>query len=202
MTLPGDLQINSVGGRGQFATAALSQAGNSSWAAASVAHTLGIFSQGEIHALPPVDYLYWWWWQSRVDWQNLDLKSTSWIDYHSSVDGVLQGQLAPGWDSQAASWFSSLAIAHEGISLVVINSTSTDGLAAAAARAIESSGIKVSQISQQPGEVSTCLVQAPRQLRKSVGLRLIRQQLGCDWSEGEQVTLTLGNNYQQFLQGK
>ncbi len=136
LSLPPDLQIHSVSGRGQFAVAALAQAGSRSWAAASVANTLGIFAQGEVHDLPVVDRWYWGWWLSRVDWQNVDLKSTSWIDYSPSVDGVLQGQLSAGWDGQAASWFSSLTIAQEGLKLAVINSTATAGLAAAAAPAI------------------------------------------------------------------
>ena len=202
LQLPDELEVVTSGGRGKLPAGSLVAAGSRSWAAESVASYLGIFHQGEQSQLKWRDKLRWWWSSRKVEWQTVDLGGGKWINYHQTPDGVRVGELAPNWEQVSGEWFISLVIAQQQLSVKVVNTTPVAGLAATAARVIESSGMKVIEVTNALQEVDKCELAAPTALHKSVGVRLLLQQFHCDLEKGDQLTLYLGKQYQQWVTGE
>ncbi len=192
LTLPTDLWVSTGSGRGRFPVSTLVVAGSSAWAARSITDELGIFSQGELTHLNWVDKWRWWWAARGVQWRAVDLAAAGLVNYHQTADGTSEGELAPNWEQTALGWFTSLTVAQEQLAVRVVNTTSVPGLAATAARQIETSGMKVVEVANSSDEVDKCHIVGSVQLQKSVGGRLMRQNYNCDWQIGEPLTLYLG----------
>lgn len=202
LQLPDELEVVTSGGRGKLPAGSLVAAGSRSWATESVANYLGIFHQGEQSQLKWRDKLRWWWFSRQVEWQTVDLSGGEWVNYHQTSDGVRVGELAPAWEHVGPEWFSSLVIAQQQLSVKVVNTTPEAGLAATAARAIESSGMKVIEATNSPQEVDTCELVAPTNLYKSVGVQLLQRQFHCNLKKGDQLTIYLGKQYRFQVSGE
>lgn len=202
LQLPDELEVVTSGGRGKLPAGSLVIAGSRTWAAESVANYLGIFYQGEQSQLKWRDKLWWWWSSRQVEWQTVNLGQGEGVNYYQTPDGVRVGELAPTWEYISPEWFTSLVIAQQQLSVKVVNTTPAAGLAAAAARAIESSGMKVIEATNSPQEVDTCELVAPTNLYKSVGVQLLQRQFHCDLKKGDQLTIYLGKQYRFQVSGE
>ncbi len=193
LTLPGDLWVNTGSGRGRFPVSTLASAGSSTWAVRSITDALGIFSQGELGHLNWVDKWRWWFAARGVQWRVVDLAQAGLVSYHQTADGISEGELAPNWEQAAQGWFTSLTVAQEQLAVRVVNTTAVPGLAAIAARQIETSGMKVVEVANSSDEVDKCRIVGPKELQKSVGGGLLWQNYNCDWQIGDPLTLYLGH---------
>lgn len=202
LVVPNDLEVATSRGRGKLPAGSLAAAGLRSWAAESVAGYLGIWHQGEVTQLKWGDKLRWWWASRQVQWRSVDLNQAGLVIYRQTADGERVGELAPKWEQVGPEWFTSLIIAQAQLAVRVINTTPVAGLAATAAREIESSGMQVVEVANSPDEVDTCQVVAPPSLHKSVGVRLLLRQFHCDSKDGDQLTLYLGSQYRRQISGE
>ena len=202
LVVPNDLEVATSRGRGKLPAGSLVAAGSRSWAAESVASYLGIFYLGEASQLKWGERLRWWWVSRQVEWRTVDLNQAGLVTYRQTTDGVRVGELAPAWEQTGPEWFTSLVIAQAQLAVRVVNTTPVTGLAATAAREIESSGMQVVEVANSPDEVDACQVASPPSLRKSVGVRLLLRQFHCDWQEGDQLTLYLGSQYRSQISGE
>ena len=202
LVLPNELEVVTSQGRGKLPAGSLVAAGSRSWAAESVASYLGIFHQGEVSQLQWGDKLRWWWASRQTEWRSVDLNQAGLVRLRRTADGEQVGELAPKWEQVGPEWFTSLVIAQARLAVRVINTTPVAGLAATAAREIESSGMQVVEVSNSPDEVDACQIASPPSLRKSVGVQLLLRQFHCDWKERDQLTLYLGSQYRRQISGE
>lgn len=202
LLLPNELEVVTSQGRGRLPAGSLAAAGPRSWAAESVASYLGIFHQGEASQLKWGDKLRWWWVSRQIEWRSVDLNQVGLVNYRQTADEVRVGELAPAWEQVGPEWFTSLVIAQAQLAVRVINTTPVAGLAATAAREIESSGMQVVEVTSSPDEVDACQVVAPPKLHRSVGVQLLLGMFHCDWQAGDQLTLRLGSQYRRQVTGE
>lgn len=208
LTLPGDLEVETVGGRGSFLASSLDKAGSAEWGADSIASYLGVMVAGEFRHLPLWDQIRWWWWSFKINWRELDMDQAGLVDYDLTPDGVKVGHLSPQWEARVRELFSSLAVAQQELSVKIINTTNTSGLATKAARELESSGINVVEVSSisdtnsDQNPVDACILVSPKELERSLAIKLIQKNFGCTWQEGVETTLLLGKQYQKFVDGE
>ncbi len=195
LLVPNNLEVDTSSGRGKFPAGSLAAAGTHSWASESISSYLGIFVTGEMSQLKRVDKLRWWWSARQVEWKTVDLAKTQLVNYQQTADGQSVGKLAPKWEQVASEWFASLVISQEKLTIGVVNTTGVAGLAASVARSIETSGMKVIEVSNSSQEMDKCEIATPVSLKKSVGVQLMKTVYNCKWKEGDKLTLSLGRDF-------
>lgn len=201
ITLPKDLEIETISGRGRYLVQSLTQAGSADWVAQSVGHYLGIFVLGEISHMSVVDQVRFWWAASKMQWQKLDLVKAGLVEYDQTADNLTVGHLSAKWNLASRELFTSLVVAQEELAVKVVNTTSVAGLAAEAARAIESAGISVVEVTADPILIDKCLLTGQAQLEKKVGVQILKRQFDCQWQAGSELRLNLGSNYRKSITG-
>lgn len=198
LTLPADLEIDSVGGRGKWLAGLISKAGTTTWAADSIADYLDIAYQGVEGELPWWDKLAWAKFSQNIIWNEIDLAQTSFLSSDQTPDGLTVLHLTSSWPAKAREWFSDQVIAQEALGVNVVNTTVVPGLGASAARTVESMGFKVRGLTSGSPEVDQCVVTSQKSLKGSPAVRKLLKAFKCSWRVGEEgdLTLELGRRYQ------
>jgi len=206
VVLPDRLQIESVGGRGNWLAKAIGQAGEEKWVADSVASYLGV----------SIDYtsssLGWWdrWrfnnWRQEVKAKVLTLESESLTERKTLPDGLEILTLGPRWDELAQKEFADINVLREGVSVQVVNTTQTPGMGSSVARWLTSRGIKVAGIKVANSEVEDCVVRTVATKENSATLKYIMRVFGCKLEPGgeedDEVELVVGRAYRRWWIGE
>lgn len=209
LLLPQDLEIQTVGGRGRWRIGALPELAKKfgeRWAADSVTDYLGIGYTAIDNHLAGWDTFSWWWNGRSVEWQTVKLEDTGLLKEFVAPDGTKLQDLAPTWNSKAAEWFTSSAIAQEGMNLTLVNSTDVAGLGSHAARSITNAGIRVSAVSGQSEEINGCVVESTKADKEKLSTVWVKRTFGCSWNENgdlqNELILKLGTHYREWWLGK
>jgi hypothetical protein len=203
LTLPDDLEIESVAGRGKWLAGMIGKAGKSAWVADSLADYLGISYQGIEGQLDWWDSWAWRKNQKNVSWREVNLGQTPYVTTDTTPDGVSVKHITSAWDNKSRDWFSDQTIARESLGVELANSSAVPGLGASAARVVESMGFKVRKLTSQPDEVDHCVVKSQPSERKTLPVSKLMKEFGCRWESTDQsdLILILGREYRIWRTG-
>ncbi len=203
LTLPDNLEISAVAGRGEWMAGLIAKAGSLQWAADSIADTLGI-------AYIQVEGAGNWWnnlrWrlhEAEVEWRTVDLQETDLVTEFTTVDKVNALRLSGNWDNQAKTWFSDQQIASSQLGVGIVNSTSVPGLGVNASRVVESMGFKVRSLRTASQEVDQCVIRSRPAMKSAVTVRKLQNVFGCSWEASDEpdLQLILGQAYRSWKLG-
>lgn len=198
VTLPGNLELETVGGRGKWrveALAKLAQKYGARWAADSVANYLGIGYTAEKGGI-------WWWWRTRgAEWREVDMVGERLVREVAEVDGQKVLVLSENWEPAARKWFVSGKIANENLSVEIENASGVDGAGNNAARMMETAGIKVDNVESGEAKDGKCTVVSTAADRNKTGVAWLVGQLGCKWKKGEGFKVVVARDYGGWWKG-
>lgn len=210
LKLPDKLEISTVGGKGDWRVESLERLVDKhgwEWVKDSVGDALGIEITG-------VDKRLGWWdkWQwirrtRGVDWRKIDLGGYPYMKESIAVDGSKYLVLDERWGAYAKELFGSMSIINENIGVVVINSAGVPGLGSHAARAIDTTGMRVVMINNDnQGDGKSCRITINEKLSDGISLKILKKIFKCqqvDYSAGagEDITVRLGQDYQDWWLG-
>jgi len=210
LTLPANLEIETVGGKGRWRTKVLAEIAKkhgTSWAVDSVSDALGVAYTGVWGRLGLWDRWAWWQLSSDVEeWKEINLGETGWVEELPSPDRERLDGISKSWYGKAGELFSSTTISGEHISAVVVNTTDTLGLGEHAARIIEIKGMRVAMVRTESEVIDTCVVEGTDELKKSVSGQWLTDYFGCQWhTAGEsanEIIIKLGTGYRKWWRGE
>lgn len=195
MRLPDNLEIPGAEDRGRWQAGKIGRAGESAWAAESVADYLGITYSRNSGGI-------WWWEKMGLKWTKLDMSKQGWVEQTKAVDGEVITRLTETWNQAAKEMFSSEAISGQGWQVGVVNATGEIGLGAKTADRVESMGVRVSEVKTGSGEEKGCWVEGVSKNKRETVVKIILKNWSCKWRENTQLGerelllflgLTLGN---------
>lgn len=207
--IPGNMEIQSVGGRGVWMAEVMPRLGVKygwKWVGESVADYLGIGYTSVDRQMSLWDKWEWWRHTSGLGWKEVTLDSSPLVEEIRSADGIVGLRITAGWADKAREWFTSVGIANEGVGITLVNTTNTIGLGSHAARQIDSSGMSVVMVSNDGGNINGCQIEAAGKLKDSLSAAYLQRVFGCKEiktaaGEGE-ITLKLGQEYRNWWLGK
>ena len=180
MRLPDNMEIPGADDRGMWKASKIGQAGDSAWAARSVANYLGITYTKDNRYI-------WWWDRLRLKWEKIDMERRGFVEETKAVDGEPVVRLTETWKMAAREMFASEVIAQGGWTVGVINSSGEMGLAAKTADRIESMGVRVSEVKTgQEGEKG-CWVEGQNKNKREMVVKIMVTNWKCIWRENSQL---------------
>lgn len=209
VVVPADLMIQTVQGRGEWRVGALAALGKKygrEWEADSIANALGIFYTGWYDNLGIVDRFVWWQKSREVDFFELRLSESAFVDEVVQADGVKVWKLNDAWKKRSTELFSSENIATSDIEAEVINTTKKSGLGSKAAAALTSSGVRVIRVGEQESErEDRCVILGSQsELGSKLG-RYVQRYMGCKTSasgeEDAKLSVLVGLKYFEWALG-
>ena len=208
LRLPGDTEIETVGGRGKWRLQVMPKLAEKfgvKWAADSISDFTGVAYTGEKSQLGWWDRFSWWKVSRKVRWEEIDAQKSGWLKEVKSQDGLIVWEPAPGWNQKMADLFTDAQLIRDGLAVKVINAVSMPGMGSHAARWIESSGVKVNMIESATENIVRCAVMvSDRDMGKSI-TRWLEKTYDCevvaDESSGGEIILKLGRDYQGWWKG-
>lgn len=208
ITVPDNLLVDTVSGRGSFMASVLAKAGQEwgdAWSAESLADYLGITYTGIAGKLSLTDRFLWWFNGRKVSWEKIALAETSLVTELKDPDGIVVLRLAEHWPERAEDWFSSTNLAREKINVNIVNSTDVPGLGAHAARIIENAGVRVVAVSNSQTKFDKCRIESSEAEFKSLTGRWLQSQYKCDEviknDKPGEIILTIGSDYKKWRMG-
>jgi hypothetical protein len=127
----------------------------------------------------------------------------------TEVDGERVMEISSVWKMKSKDWFGSVNLINSGVGVKVINTTEVAGLGVHAARALESSGIKINNVKSggELGVVERCVVKGTNNTINSIVTVFVRRVYGCDWQQVEtgsdtELELFVGNEYKKWWLGE
>ncbi len=201
MIIPGDLDIQSLGGRGSWSAKNIFKAGPSAWAAGSIIDYLGLGYVGAWDNLSVWNKLAWMLYQNKVSWATVELSRGGLTSVVTMPDGQSVRRLNSVWFGQAKQLFASKAVTDKHLSLSIVNTTDAAGLGSHAADVAESLGFKVDAVTDSPDKIAKCRLEALPVLVKDVVIKLLARTFACDVVAGpdEELKMWLGQNYKTTL---
>ncbi len=209
--LPGNLEVETVGGRGRIKSQNLELAaqkfGGKSWAADSVADYLGIGYIGDIGSLSFWDRWRWWWIGRGINWTLLSMGEGGWTQKVVAVDGEVLLRLSDSWVNERGKWFLDSAVASEGVRVTLVNTTQINGLGAHAAIALETAGMRVREIRNEIKSLKKCRLMVRKESKKTFSVFWIVRNYTCQWESDDslntdELIVELGGDYQKWWLGE
>ena len=179
ITLPDNLEIESVSGRGMWMLSKFGLAGDADWIRKSLSWYLGIANIRSEKSLNIWDKLRYYLIKRSAIIQTINLADTGLVDLEKTTDGIEVFRLNPRWDLKSQDWFGSSEVIRQGLVVTIVNTTSSDGLGAKATRLIESAGIRVRMLSSTTDNIPLCKIFVSDKAKKLSGFRLIQDTFGC-----------------------
>mgnify|MGYP001616547894 CR=1 FL=1 len=211
MKLPENLEVETVGGRGRIKSGNLVRAGQkfggTRWVADSVADYIGIAYTGEERHLGWWDRWLWWWMGREVNWSDISTQVLGWMREMEAVDGEKFLVFSDAWAQERGKWFLDSAVAAEGMSVTMVNTTSTNGLGSHAAIAFETAGMRVREIRTEARVLEKCRVWGGKDTRKRAAAGWIIKNYSCQWGtddkmSDEEMVVELGGDYRKWWLGE
>lgn len=203
-SLPSDLEVETVGGRGKWRAGVLYKLVKkygAKWAADSVSDYLGVGYTAERGGLGLVDRWHWWRWRQRLEWREVDIVREGLVREVVEVDGQEALVLAENWQQVARKWFLSGRIANENMSVRIINASGIDGAGNNAARMIDVAGIRVNEVETGTTREGGCVFELEPGEKGGVGVAWLASQLGCKLEKGDERVVILGKDYGKWWRG-
>lgn len=191
ISLPDNLEIESVSGRGFWMLSKLSLAGNAEWIRKSLSWYLGIANLRSEKSLNYWDKLRYYLIRRSVAVKTIKLDETGLVDLEKTTDGIDVFRLNARWDLKSQDWFAATEIVRQGISITIVNTTESVGLGAKAARLIESAGIRVRMLESTTDNISLCKIYASGKAQKLSGFKLIQNTFGCQIEIDDKLDLDI-----------
>lgn len=191
ISFPGNLEIESVSGRGTWMLSKLSLAGDSEWIRKSLSWHLGIANIQPESQMDLWARLRYFWIKRSAVLKSINLAETGLVDLEKTTDGVEVFRLNPRWDLKSGDWFAASEVIRQGLTVTIINTTESPGLGAKASRLLESAGIRVRMLSSTTDNIASCKIYASSKAQKLSGFKLIYNTFGCQIEEDNKLDMDI-----------
>jgi hypothetical protein len=187
-SLPDDLEIETISGKGNWLVGKLRQSKDNSWAMGTLEDALGV-------AIEKPNQFVWNMATVGVAWKKKDI--AQYLEIHTSADGIEVKKLNSKWDRVAKDWFLSSKLVSQKPVLKIENTVNYPGLGSHAARILESSGIKVGLIVSSDQSLGKCEVTG-----QGLVAEYTAHKFNCLTKGGNELVLKLGKDYLDYWKGR
>jgi hypothetical protein len=209
MTIPSEMEISTVGGRGEWKIKALPRLGEKygkRWVADSIADFLGITYTAVAEDMGIWDRLAWLNLTRQAQWQEVNLEETSWIKTSFYPDGDKVLGLSSVGQKKIGEMFYCSELAKQDLVISIFNTTQEVGLGSRFARAIENTGLKVATVGARAEMVNDCEVATNQEMKENGVVRWLSRTFSCAWRQEAdldktQVNISIGAGYVKWLSG-
>jgi hypothetical protein len=203
VVLPGEMEIPTVNGKGVWKISALSKLGlkyGSKWVADSVADFLGVPYTLVWEEIGFWDRLAWWNVSRGVEFKNISLTDTSWIEENKDPDGEKVLGLSSIGQKKIGEMFFSSRLAKENLNISVYNTTGIGGMGTRFSRVVENAGFKVVNVAASQENIENCEVRSNTNMKQNTGVRWLVRYFECVWSTDSDlgdrdVNIRIGKEY-------
>lgn len=209
--LPADLQITTVGGRGEWKVgvlAKLSEKYGDEWLGDSVANFLGIPYTALESQLNWWDKISWRRLEGKAVWKVVPLDKLGYITEGLEADSQKVLGLDSQWNNKVSDLFLSSELAREESSITVINSTNIAGLGSRVARLLGNSGLRVTMVKTEVDvNLDKCELQLNKEELETEKVKFIQNEFDCTLVENDNLSngemqIKIGKQFARFLLGE
>jgi hypothetical protein len=210
MIIPEGMEIMTVGGKGVWKASSVTQLASKFgpvWAGDSVSDFLGIPYTAVAGDMSFWDELAWKILVRGVQWNELNLEDTGWIEESRDPDGAMVLGLNDVGKKKIGEIFYSTGLAKQGLQITVFNTTGVTGLGTRFSRIPENAGFKVIKVGEMDENIRQCQVQSNMHVRENAGVKWLIKNCRCMWKENNQLTdaevnILVGEDYRVWLDGE
>ncbi len=208
--LPGEMEIPTVNGKGIWKISSLSKLGLKNgvkWVADSVADFLGVPYTLVWEEMGFWDKLAWWNVSRGVEYKEISLADTSWIEENTDPDGEKVLGLSNIGQKNIGEMFFSSKLAKENLNVSVYNTTGIGGLGTRFSRVVENAGFKVVNVAAGKENIEKCEVRSNTNMKQNTGVRWLVRYFECMWSADpdlgdREVSIRIGKEYAGWRLGE
>lgn len=188
-SLPDDLEIETIGGKGNWLVGKIKKAKDNDWMVGSLEDALGVIIEKKTNSLV---------WAVRtfgIKWEKKSIEN--FLANQVSADGETLKKINMSWEEAAKNWFASKKLVDQKSVLRIENSVNFPKLGGHAAKILENAGIKVGLIVTSEQNLIKCEVEG-----NGLVAEYVAKKFDCVLKEGNELLLRLGREYLDHWKGK